>query len=74
MEYVLGQRIRRRGERVYRPRHTYLSLSEEECRPGCQGLLADPGCQKTECDRQTLSIAHGRSVGRSMVYPRGYQA
>ncbi|CAL8255151.1 unnamed protein product [Boreogadus saida] len=33
MEYVLGQRIRRRGERVYRPRHTYLSLSEEECRP-----------------------------------------
>ncbi|CAL8349437.1 unnamed protein product [Boreogadus saida] len=33
MEYVLGQRIRRRAERVYRPRHTYLSLSEEECRP-----------------------------------------
>ena len=32
MEYVLGPRIRRRGERVYRPRHTYLSLSEEECR------------------------------------------
>ncbi|CAL8397720.1 unnamed protein product [Boreogadus saida] len=41
---------------------------------GCQGLLADPCCQKRECDRQTLSIAHGRSVGRSMVYPRGYQA
>ena len=32
MEYVLGQRIRRQRERVYRPRHTYLSLSEEECR------------------------------------------
>ncbi|ROI73784.1 hypothetical protein DPX16_22895 [Anabarilius grahami] len=31
MEYVLGQRIRRRRERVYRPRQTYLSLSEEEC-------------------------------------------
>lgn len=32
MEYVLVQRIRRRRERVYRPRQTYLSLSEEECR------------------------------------------
>ncbi|ROL44866.1 putative nuclease HARBI1 [Anabarilius grahami] len=31
MEYVLGQRIRCRRERVYRPRQTYLSLSEEEC-------------------------------------------
>lgn len=31
MEYVLGQRIRRRRERVYRPRLTYLSFSEEEC-------------------------------------------
>ncbi len=31
MEYVLGQRIRHRRERVYRPRQTYLSLSEEEC-------------------------------------------
>ncbi|ROI64857.1 hypothetical protein DPX16_3404 [Anabarilius grahami] len=31
MEYVLGQRIRRRRERVYRSRQTYISLSEEEC-------------------------------------------
>ena len=32
MEYVLGQQIRCERERVYRPRQTYLSLSEEECR------------------------------------------
>ncbi|XP_039670590.1 uncharacterized protein LOC120567688 [Perca fluviatilis] len=32
MEYVLGQRIRRKRERLYRPRQTYFSLSEEECR------------------------------------------
>ena len=32
MEYVLGQRIRHGRQRVYRPRQTYLSLSEEECR------------------------------------------
>ncbi|CAM4653813.1 unnamed protein product [Leuciscus chuanchicus] len=32
MKYVLGQRIRRGRERVYQPRQTYLSLSEEECR------------------------------------------
>ena len=32
MEYVLGQRIRGGRERVYWPRQTYLSLSEEECR------------------------------------------
>nr|XP_023680798.1 putative nuclease HARBI1 [Paramormyrops kingsleyae] len=33
MEYLIGQRIGRRWrQRVHRPRTTYLSLSEEECR------------------------------------------